>query len=51
MNFDPSNCFLKIWDSIGTPIPKWTGTQTLKMGVHLGVCGFNPSHFFAFLAV
>jgi hypothetical protein len=38
MNFDPSNCHLKIWDSIGTP--------TLKVGAHLEVLGSIPSHFF-----
>ncbi len=37
MNFYPCNCPLKIWESIGTP--------TLKMGVHLRVWGFIPSHF------
>jgi hypothetical protein len=36
MGFDPYNCFLKIRESIGTPIP--------KVGVHLGMCGFIPSH-------
>ncbi len=36
MNFDPWDCSLKIWDSIGTPTP--------KVGIHLGVCGFIPSH-------
>jgi hypothetical protein len=36
MNFDPCNCSLKIWKSIGTPIP--------RVGAHLGVCGFIPSH-------
>jgi hypothetical protein len=36
MSFDPFNCFLKIQKSIGTPIP--------KVGAHLGVCGFIPSH-------
>jgi hypothetical protein len=36
MNFDPYNYLLKIWESIETP--------TLKMGAHLGVCGFIPSH-------
>jgi hypothetical protein len=41
MNFDPCNCLLKIWESIGTPIP--------KMGVHLGVWGFIPSHSFALM--
>jgi len=39
MNFDPWKFFLKIRKSVGTPIP--------KMGVHLGVCGFIPSHFLA----
>jgi hypothetical protein len=37
MCFDPCNYFLKIQDSIGTPIP--------KMGTHLGVWEFIPSHF------
>ncbi len=36
MNFDPYNRLLKIWESIGTPTP--------KVGVHLGVWGFIPSH-------
>ncbi len=36
MNFDPYNCILKILDSIRTPTP--------KMGTHLGVWGFVPSH-------
>jgi hypothetical protein len=36
MGFDPWNCSLKIQESIGIPIP--------KMGVHLGVWGFIPSH-------
>jgi hypothetical protein len=36
MGFDPCNRPLKIQESIGTPI--------LKMGVHLGVWGFIPSH-------
>jgi hypothetical protein len=40
MSFDLPNHFLKIRDSIGTLTP--------KMGVHLGVCGFIPSHSFAF---
>jgi hypothetical protein len=35
-SFDPWNTSLNIWDSIGIPI--------LKVGVHLGVCGFIPSH-------
>jgi len=39
MSFDPYNHSLKIWESIGTP--------TSKMGVHLGVWGFIPSHSFA----
>jgi hypothetical protein len=33
--FDPCNCSLKIWKSIGIPIP--------KMGTHLGVWKFIPS--------
>jgi hypothetical protein len=37
MSFDPCNLLLKIWESIGTPTP--------KMGAHLGVLGFIPSHF------
>jgi hypothetical protein len=41
MGFDSYNRPLKIRDSIGTPIP--------KMGVHLGVWGFMPSHSFALL--
>ncbi len=36
MCFDPYNHLLKIWESIETPIP--------KLGAHLGVCGFIPSH-------
>jgi hypothetical protein len=36
LGFDPCNRFLKIRESIGTP--------TSKMGVHLGVWGFIPSH-------
>jgi len=36
MSFDPWNTFLKIWNSIGILTP--------KVGVHLGVCGFIPSH-------
>jgi hypothetical protein len=36
MNFDPYNCLLKVWKSIKTPTP--------KVGVHLGVWGFIPSH-------
>jgi hypothetical protein len=41
MNFDPCNRLLKIEESIEILIP--------KVGVHLGVWGFIPSHFFAFL--
>jgi hypothetical protein len=37
MIFDPYNWPLKIWESIGTPTP--------KVGAHLGVWGFVPSHF------
>jgi hypothetical protein len=37
MNFDPCNRFLKIWKSTRTPTP--------KVGTHLGMCGFIPSHF------
>jgi hypothetical protein len=37
MSFDPYNGPLKIQESIGTPTP--------KMGAHLGVWGFIPSHF------
>jgi hypothetical protein len=40
MNFNPCNHPLKVWKSIGTPTP--------KMGVHLEVWGFIPSHSFAF---
>jgi hypothetical protein len=36
MNFDPCNRLLKIRESIGSPIP--------KVGAHLGVCQFIPSH-------
>jgi hypothetical protein len=36
MGFNPCNRFLKIWKSIGTPTP--------KVGTHLGVWGFVPSH-------
>jgi hypothetical protein len=38
LGFDPCNHSLKIRESTGTPTP--------KMGVHLGVWGFIPSHFF-----
>ncbi len=41
MSFDYCNCPLKIWESIGTPTP--------KMGAHLGVWGFIPSHSLTFL--
>jgi len=37
MSFDPCNRRLKIQKSIGTLTP--------KVGVHLGVWGFIPSHF------
>jgi hypothetical protein len=43
MIFDPSNCFMKIWESIETPTP--------KVGAHLGVCGLIPLHSLAFLKV
>jgi hypothetical protein len=36
MGFDPWNCSLKVRDSIWTPTP--------KVGTHLGVWGFIPSH-------
>jgi len=36
MGFDPCNCSLKIWKFIKTPTP--------KVGAHLGVWGFIPSH-------
>ncbi len=39
MGFGPCNRPLKIWESIGTPTP--------KMGVHLVVWRFIPSHSFA----
>jgi len=41
MGFDPYNCSLKIQESIRTPTP--------KVGVHLGVWGFIPSHSLALL--
>jgi hypothetical protein len=41
MKFDPWNCPLKIQKSTKTPTP--------KMGVHLRVWGFIPSHSFALL--
>jgi hypothetical protein len=41
MSFDPYNRSLKIRKSTGTPIP--------KMGAHLGLWGFIPSHCFALL--
>ncbi len=40
MSFSPCNYLLKIWKSIRT--------QTSKAGVHLGVWGFNASHYFTF---
>jgi hypothetical protein len=39
MSFDPYNRLLKIWEFIKTRTP--------KVGVHLGVWGFIPSHFLA----
>jgi len=39
MSFDPCNRLLKVWESIVIPTP--------KVGVHLKVWGFNPSHSFA----
>ncbi len=36
MGFNPCNHSMKIWKSIGTPTP--------KVGVHLGMWGFIPSH-------
>jgi hypothetical protein len=41
MSFDPCNRFLKIWESIGTPIP--------KVRVPLEMWGFIPSHSFCTL--
>jgi hypothetical protein len=41
MGSDLWNHALKIWESIGTLIP--------KVGIHLGVCRFIPSHFLALL--
>jgi hypothetical protein len=43
MSFGPCNRLLKIMESIGTP--------TSKVGTHLGVWGFIPSHSFALLGV
>jgi len=40
MNFVPYNFPLKFFESIGTLTP--------KVGAHLGVWGFIPSHSFAF---
>jgi hypothetical protein len=37
ISFDPGDRLLKILKSIGSPTP--------KVGVHLGVWGFIPSHF------
>jgi len=41
MSFDPYNHPLEIQEFIGTPTP--------KVGTHLGVWGFIPSHSFALL--
>jgi hypothetical protein len=41
MSFDPCNCALKTQESIETPIS--------KVGAHLGVWGFIPSHSLALL--
>jgi len=41
MFFDACNYSMKICEFVGTPIP--------KVGVHLGVWGFIPLHFLAFL--
>jgi len=38
MNFDFLNRFMKTQEPINTLIP--------KVGVHLGMCGFIPSHSF-----
>jgi len=43
MNFDPYDRPLKIRESIGIPTP--------KVGAHLGVWGFIPSHSLALLGV
>jgi hypothetical protein len=40
MGFDPYNCSLKIWESMGIPTP--------KVGPHLRVWGFIPSHSLTF---
>jgi hypothetical protein len=40
MNFGSWNCFIKIQDFVGILTP--------KVGVHLGMCGFIPSHSFTF---
>jgi len=37
MSFDSYNCLLKIQESIRSPTP--------KVGAHLGMCWFIPSHF------
>jgi hypothetical protein len=39
IGFNPCNCFLKIREPTGTPTP--------KVGAHLGVWGFIPSHSLA----
>jgi hypothetical protein len=43
LRFDPSNCFLKFWESTRTPSP--------EVGVALRVWVFTPSHFFTFSRV
>jgi hypothetical protein len=40
MNFDPSNCSMNIHKSLKSPTP--------KMGAHLEMCGFIPSHSHTF---
>jgi len=41
MSFNPCNCLLKIRESIEILTP--------KVGAHLRMCGFIPSHFPTFL--
>jgi hypothetical protein len=41
LDFDPCNCFMKIWES--------TATSTPKVRAPLGVWGFIPSHSFTLL--
>jgi hypothetical protein len=43
MSFDCCNRLLKIRESMKSLIP--------KVGAHLGVCGFIPSHSLTFLGV